>query len=97
MCFVYIARCADGSLYIRHTADLTIREATHNEGSGAAYTAARRPVRIVYSEEYPDATAAIARERQLKGWTTQKKEALIRGDPQFLKGISARTRKASKR
>ena len=92
MSFVYIARCADGTVYVGHTSDLAAREATHNDGHGARYTAARRPVRIVYAEEFPNIDAAKTRERQLKGWTLAKKEALVAKDTASLKGISKRSR-----
>ena len=93
MTWVYIARCADGTLYIGHTNDLRTREGTHNEGHGARYTAARRPVRIVYSEQFTSIEEAMARERQLKGWTVTKKEALLAGETARLHGISKRSRK----
>src|SRR5262249_30331740 len=75
--FVYVLRCRDGSYYVGHTADLVARLRAHNEGRGARFTAARRPVQIVYAEQRPSAAAAIHRERQLKGWSAAKKEALI--------------------
>ena len=78
--FVDIVRCADGALYVGHTTDLTQRERVHNEGAGASFTAKRRPVQVVYAEEWSSASAAIKRERQLKHWTAAKKEALIRQD-----------------
>jgi predicted GIY-YIG superfamily endonuclease len=85
---VYILRCADNTLYVGHTDDLASREKTHNAGRGAGYTAARLPVRIVYSEKCDSETAAIQRERQLKRWSGKKKEALINGDVATLKGLS---------
>jgi predicted GIY-YIG superfamily endonuclease len=87
MPFVYIVRCADGSLYVGHTDDLSRREQTHNEGRGARLTAARRPVVMVYAEEHSTSHGAIARERQLKGWTRAKKEALVAGDLALLKRL----------
>ena len=69
MAFTYILRCADETLYVGHTENLAARERTHNDGNGAKYTAARRPVRIVYAEEHSSARSAIARERQLKRWS----------------------------
>ena len=93
MPFVYIARCSDGTLYVGHTSDLRARQQIHNEGHGARYTAARRPVRIVYAEEFPSLDAAKARERQLKGWTTTKKDALVGQNTAELKGISSRSRR----
>ena len=92
MPFVYIVRCADGTLYVGHTADLAVREKAHNEGTAAAYTAKRRPVRVVYSEEHPTTQAAITRERQLKRWSTKKKEALIAADTKALRILAQRHR-----
>ena len=81
---VYIVRCADGTLYSGWTNDLAARVATHNAGRGAKYTAGRRPVRMVYSEEHESRSSAQRREHQLKRWTRAKKEALIAGDPALL-------------
>ena len=78
--YVYILRCADGTLYTGSTTDVQARETTHNSGRGAKYTAARRPVRVAYSEEYESRSAAQKREAQLKRWTKATKEALIAGD-----------------
>ena len=87
MAWVYILRCSDGSLYVGHTWDLCSRERTHNEGRGGCYTARRRPVRLVYSEEHDSLRGAVRREHQLKGWTRAKKEALIAGDLAGLKKL----------
>ena len=86
MVWVYIARCADDTLYIGHTTDLVAREQAHNDGFGGTYTSARRPVRIVFSESH-SLQSAIARERQLKRWTKAKKEALVAGDRAALKRL----------
>jgi predicted GIY-YIG superfamily endonuclease len=77
--FVYILRCADNSLYIGETGDVERRLEKHQQG-GCTYTATRRPVALVYSETYPSRESALQRERQLKGWKRDKKEALIRSD-----------------
>jgi putative endonuclease len=90
MWFVYLVRCADGTLYVGRTTNLASREKAHNDGTGAAYTAARRPVRMVYAEEHGSMKSAAARERQVKRWTTEKKEALIRGHARRLKALSER-------
>ena len=74
MTFTYILRCSDDTLYVGHTEDLASREETHNEGKGARYTALRRPVRMVHAEEYASAERAIARERQLKRWSRERKK-----------------------
>ena len=62
MAFTYILRCADDTFYVGQTENLASRERTHNDGQGAKYTAARRPVRMVYAEEHSSAQSAIARE-----------------------------------
>ena len=72
MPFVYIVRCADGTLYVGHTADLAVREKAHNEGTAAAYTAKRRPVRVVYSEEHPTTQAAITRDASVEALVNQE-------------------------
>ena len=77
--FFYLARCADGSLYTGSCSDLTAREARHNEGKGAVYTRNRRPVSIIYSEEYPTHLEARRREAQVKPWNRMKKENLAQG------------------
>ena len=87
MWFVYILRCADGSLYIGETRDLERRVAKHADGSASAFTAARRPIVLVHFEALPDQASALRRERQLKGWTRVKKEALIAGDLDGLKRV----------
>lgn len=62
----------------------------HNIGRGAAYTRKRRPVDLVYAERHENRVAAIGRERQLKRWTRQKKEAMIRRDYAGLKALAKR-------
>ena len=94
MAFTYILRCADDTLYVGHTENLASREQTHNDGKGAKYTAARRPVRMVYAEEHHSAQSAIARERQLKRWSNKKKEALVVGDRRALKALGRRSTKS---
>ena len=94
MPFVYIARCADDTLYVGHTDDLAAREQLHNRGHGAKYTAARMPVRMVYAEEHASIESAIAREHQLKQWSQQKKEALILDDTVALRSLAMKPRKS---
>jgi putative endonuclease len=80
--FVYMLRCADGSYYIGSATgdDLTPRIAQHQAGTFQGYTSTRRPVVLVWSEHFDRITDAIAAERQIKGWSRAKKEALIQGD-----------------
>jgi putative endonuclease len=87
--FVYILRCHDGSYYVGTTHDsLERRVAEHNAGSFGGYTSARRPVQLVFHQEFERISDAIAAERQLKGWRRAKKEALIRGDYAVLRGLA---------
>jgi predicted GIY-YIG superfamily endonuclease len=90
--YVYVLRCADNSLYVGETPDLQTRERFHNEGRGGSYTAKRRPVIIVYAEQYSSRAEALKRERQIKRWSLQKKELLVRGDAAALSGSSERAR-----
>lgn len=80
MHYVYLLRCADDSLYCGETPDLATRERHHNEGRGGSYTAKRRPVQMIYAEQFRAKSAALKRERQIKGWTREKKEALVAQD-----------------
>ena len=88
MPWVYILRCRDRSLYVGHTSDLETREQTHNEGRGGTYTAARRPVRVVYCEQLETLEEARDRERQIKRWSGRKKEALVADDVEHLKALA---------
>ncbi len=88
MCHVYILGCSDGSYYVGWTKSLGNRVSAHNEGRGSTYTYNRRPVRLIYFEEFYSEAEAIKRERQLKRWSAAKKESLISGDLQSLKRLS---------
>lgn len=74
--FFYLARCSDGSLYAGTCVDVKAREAKHNAGEGAKYTRSRRPVKIVYSEEFQTLGEARSREALVKQWKKEEKEAL---------------------
>ena len=78
--WTYILRCADGSYYTGHTDDLDHRIAQHQSGEIEGYTYTRRPVTLAWSQDFPTRIEALEAERQIKGWTRRKKEALIRGD-----------------
>jgi len=88
--WTYILRCADGSYYVGHTDDIDLRIGQHQDGSLAGYTAKRRPVELVWSDRFPDRDSAFAVERQLKGWSRAKKEALVRGDGEALSQLAKR-------
>ena len=79
MNYVYILRCSDDSLYCGWTTDLEHRVAAHNNGSGAKYTRSRRPVVLVYIEQYEDKGAALSREWHIKRMSRNEKLELIKG------------------
>jgi putative endonuclease len=78
--FVYMLECSDGSLYVGSTRNLTVRVFEHQEGRGATYTRSRRPVTLVWHEEYEKVSHAFAREKQVQNWSRAKRLALVRGD-----------------
>jgi putative endonuclease len=86
--WLYILKCADGSYYTGSTNNLPLRVAQHQAGEGSAYTRSRLPVELVYSQEFPSEHEAFLRERQVKGWSRAKKEALIHGDFEALIRLS---------
>jgi len=75
--FVYIVRCADGTLYTGYARDPNARVKVHNAGRGARYTSGRRPVQLMYSESFESVGDALRRERVLKRRSRAQKEALI--------------------
>lgn len=77
MYYVYLARCADNSLYAGYTHDLKGREFVHNQGKGARYTRSRLPIKIVYSEAFETKSEAMKREYALKRLKKRDKENLL--------------------
>ncbi len=75
--FVYIVRCADGTLYTGYAVDTTKRVDAHNAGRGARYTSGRRPVRLVYTESFATRGEALRREHAIKRLTRAQKDALV--------------------
>ena len=80
MAWVYILRCSDGSYYTGSAVDLEKTIAEHMAGTFDGYTSKRLPVNLVFSYEMPSIFEAFLRERQIKGRTRRKKEALIKGE-----------------
>ncbi len=78
--WTYMLKCADGRYYIGHTDVLEQRVAQHQAGKGSDFTARRQPVMPVWSESFGTREEALTAERQIKGWSRAKKEALIAGD-----------------
>ena len=79
---VYILLCSDGSYYTGSAADVESRLLQHQEGvEPTSYTYTRRPVKLLWvSEEVQRYSDALRFERQIKGWSRSKKEALMRDD-----------------
>ncbi len=77
MNYVYLLRCADGSLYCGWTTRLDKRVEAHNSGRGAKYTRSRLPAELVWFEEYEDRHEALSREWHIKRMSRTEKEKLI--------------------
>ena len=78
--FVYILRCSDGAYYTGMAADPNLRLAEHQQGlNPKAFTFPRRPVELVWVQEFTGHDEAFRCERRIRGWSRAKKEALIRG------------------
>jgi putative endonuclease len=75
--WVYVVRCADGTLYTGIARDPAGRVATHNAGRGARYTRSRRPVALVFSEPATDRGAALRREAAIKRLPAEAKRQLV--------------------
>ena len=90
--YVYMLQCADRSYYVGSATgdDLWRRISEHETGAYRGYTFTRRPVRLVWSEHFDRIVDAIAVERQIKGWSRAKKQALIRGEWTVLKLLAKR-------
>lgn len=73
----YLLRCADDTFYCGITNDMERRLAAHNAGEGAKYTRGRLPVKVVYSENCADKSAALKREIQIKRLSRSAKQALL--------------------
>ena len=89
--YVFLLRCADGSYYGGQTNNLEHRLATPERGAIEGYTLSRRPVELVFSDQFSTRQEAFHRERQIKGWSGAEKEALIEGDWDGLAELSNRS------
>ena len=85
--FVYMLRCADGSLYTGITKDVTRRCQQHNAGTASRYTRSRRPVKLVYQEAHPSQSSALKREAAIKAMTRREKLAMIHQRKKPAKGV----------
>lgn len=80
MFWVYILWCSDGSYYAGHTDNLETRIVLHHTGECECYTNTRRPLELVWSQEFTTREEALSAERQIKGWSRKKKAAMMRDD-----------------
>jgi len=78
MWFTYIIKCKDNSFYTGITTDLDRRFKEHKEGHGGKYTLSHKPLKIIFFERFKTRSKASKRESQIKGWTRQKKENLVK-------------------
>lgn len=87
--FLYILRSASNQLYIGQTNNLETREKEQNSKSSRAakFVKDGEDFHLVYQEEFPTRLESMRRERQLKGWTRAKKEALISRNKTLLKKL----------
>ena len=86
--WVYVLQCNDGSYYTGCTTNLEERVYQHQKGLYSGYTSKRRPIKLIWFEEFRDVHEAIDIERQIKGWSRKKKEALMRDDFELLEELS---------
>lgn len=77
MCYIYIVRCSDDTLYTGWTTNIERRIKCHNSGKGAKYTRCRLPVELVYFETFEDKSTALKREYEIKQLSRDKKLLLI--------------------
>ena len=82
MPFVYILRCADGSLYTGAAKDLKRRLAQHRAGRASRYTRARLPVQLVFEKRVRTWSRALREEHRVKRLSRAQKLDLIRGTPE---------------
>ncbi|EKD47493.1 MAG: excinuclease ABC C subunit-like protein [uncultured bacterium] len=88
--YVYILKCKNGRYYVGQTNNLSRRLRQHTVGDGCKYTTDFILDELIYYEIFSDRTQAVQREKQRKGWSRAKKEALILNQKPRLKllGIS---------
>lgn len=88
--YVYILKCNDSSYYTGVTNDLEKRLQQHNQGViNTSYTFSRRPVHLVFHQQFNDPATAISFEKKIKGWSRKKKEALISNNIEDLPTLSS--------
>ena len=93
---VYILKCSDDSYYTGSTVDLQSRMIKHGAGGISGWTASRLPVKLVFSQEFYSIDEAFRAERQIKGWSRAKKEALIDSDFDLLVELAKNSEQKAK-
>lgn len=94
MFWVYILKCSDNSYYTGHTDNLELRlEQHHHKAFVDCFTATKLPVKLIYSQELASREEALQAERQIKGWSRKKKEALINNNWDTIKKYAKRNKK----
>ena len=88
LAWTYILECSDGTYYTGSTINISARLKDHNSGNGANYTKKRLPVQLVYLEEFSRIDLAFYREKQIQGWSREKKQALINSQHHLLPSLS---------
>ena len=91
--WVYILRCADGAYYTGYTTDLKRRLREHRAGRGSQWIRQRLPVELVFSHRLSRRAAKLV-EQRIKGWTRDRKEALIAGEPRAMRWLERTIHKA---
>jgi predicted GIY-YIG superfamily endonuclease len=87
--YVYILKCSDGSYYTGHIDNIEARISQHQQGLiKNCYTITRLPITVVFSQTFGSRNEAFIAERKIKGWSKQKKEALIKGDWGLVSSLS---------
>ncbi len=90
--YIYILHCNDNSYYIGHTDNIETRISAHEQRHYPnCYTATRLPVKVVFVQPTSSRGEALEAERQIKGWSRRKKEALINGDFKLLRALAKKT------
>lgn len=86
MYYLYLLKCADGTLYTGITLDLDRRIKEHNTSKlGAKYTSARRPVELIYSKKFNNRSIASKEENRIKNLSRKEKLKLIKNPKKIMK------------
>jgi putative endonuclease len=93
--YVYVARCADGTLYCGIARDVALRISAHDAGTGARYTRGRGPLRVVLVRGCRDKGRALRLEYAIKQLSRAHKEALV-AEPARVAVLARRLRRSSK-